>query len=146
MVNSQNLTSDTQNTLCFWPASKYTANTQSNTQWWWSLADQGVTCASCQVLIQNYPEVQYLSSRFGCLVTCDRLPRSNLPPKHVLVVVKLTKNAKNFFACGALIGAAGPDVVCILASGKQIHKIHCVFSPTPNTQNTDLASKEPTAY
>ena len=84
MVNSQNLTSDTQNTLCFWPASKYTANTQSNTQWWWSLADQGVTCASCQVLIQNYPEAQYLSSRFGCLVTCDRLPRSNLPPKHVL--------------------------------------------------------------
>ena len=53
---------------------------------------------------------------------------------------KLTKYGKFSFACGALVGSSGPHRVCILALWEQIHKIHCVFSPSPNTQNTDLTS------
>ena len=62
---------NTQNTLCFWPASKYTANTQPNTQWRWWLADQGVTCTNVQVPTRNTKKLNYLSSS-------DRLPRSNI--------------------------------------------------------------------
>ena len=92
------------------------------------MADQGVTCTNVQVPTRNTKKLNYLSSS-------DRLPRSNIGQ----ICEKSMKPHENGkFSFGALVGYIGPDVVCILASWEEIHKIHCVFSPSPNTQNTDL--------
>ena len=117
--------------------SKYTAKYTVSGGGGWQTRESHA-CTNGQVPIRNTKKLNYLSSS-------DRLPRSNVGQSCEKSTKTHEIRQKIPSPAGALVGSSGPHRVCILALWEQIHKIHCVFSPSPNTQNTDFPSRARTA-
>ena len=135
MPNSQIWGSDTQNVHC-------ESDPEANTHQIHSQILAKYTVGVCCCWQTGWSHSKHFHVKSNLTISISGLEGGHMTAAWPTPPVKCVENQRKRMKIGIFFGAGRIyrfRCGVYLASSEQIHKIHCDSSPTPNTQNTDLA-------